>query len=401
MPDRPNFPIPDELTPETFCLCLQIPNNPIWKQVFAGLLAEPIYWFNWQRDADHSGKTVSQYWQTLYDQIDWSDMSCCCDQPPAIYRYNSDGVYQRSTDGGATWTNAPGYDYRNTSTVFPPPSAIGITNTKCQAADGVVFTINDEIVQALDESFAAAQILALIAAVLLAILSAGSLAALTPLITAIGSAIIDVGVTATQAAFTTAVKNRLRCNIFSHMTTDDDIDQAGFEAVLAQITTDESGIAETILYGIVNAAGRVGIVNMLRSNKGDPDADCSDCEPCIGFDMSLWDTDQLGHDPNYGTIDPTTRTCNQVDIVAVSAGGVYRVQWQGTGASDCVLGLGHGALSGAYDTTQTYIKLCGTALSAAYSIQNNSFAVQCVNSIILQSGSPFTVRITSDTAVAC
>lgn len=277
MPDRPNFPIPDELTPDTFCLCLQIPNNEIWKQVFAGLLAQPMYWFNWQRDTAHSGKILSQYWTTLFDQIDWSTMSCCCDQPPAIFRYNDAGVYQRSTDGGATWEDAPGFDYRNTSTTFPPPSALGIDTTKCQNADSAVHVINNDIIQALDDSSTAAQILALIAGVLLAILSAGSLAALTPLITAIGSAIIGAGVAATKAAITEDVLNRLRCNIFNHMVDDSSTDAAGFAGILAQIVVDESGIAETVLYNLVNAAGLVGINNMIRSNKGDPDADCSGC----------------------------------------------------------------------------------------------------------------------------
>lgn len=275
MVDRQPFPIPSELTPDTFCLCLQIPNNDDWKQVFNGILAQPTYWFNWARDSEHSGKILADYWTEIYLQIDWTTMSCCCDQPPAIYRYNSDGVYQRSTDGGATWTDAPQYDYRNTSTTFPPPSSLGFTNTKCQNADSMVQVIKVEIVEALNTSFAAAQILALIAAVLLAILSAGSLAALTPLITGIGAAIIDVGVTATQAAFTDDVWNRFRCNIFAHMTTDDSTDAAGLAGILAQINTDETGIAASLLWNIVNAAGLVGINNMIRSNKGSSDADCS------------------------------------------------------------------------------------------------------------------------------
>jgi hypothetical protein len=278
MVDLQNFPIPDELTPDTFCLCIQVPNNPIWIHTFVGLLAQPTYWFNWDRDEARSGKILAQYWTKLFDQIDWSTMSCCCDQPPAIFRYTDDGVYQISFDSGATWTDAPGYDYRNTSTIFPPPSSIGITNTKCQAADGVVATIKVELVQALDETFAAAQILALIAAILLAILSAGSLAAFTPLITAIGAAILDVGVSATQAAFTDDVWNRFRCNIYLHMDSDTSINAAGVAAVLAQLLVDETGIVQTVLYGMVNAAGVVGITNMIRSNRGDPDANCDDCD---------------------------------------------------------------------------------------------------------------------------
>jgi hypothetical protein len=285
MVNQPNLPIPPVISPDkTRCIQLQIPDDETWITNFVGLLSIPTFWFNWQRTGDTSGKRCADVWKSLFDVIDWSDMSCCCDQPPAIYRYGEGGVYERSTDGGLTWTPAPNYDYRNTSTVFPNPADLGISTTKCQAADGVVATINDEIVQSLNESFAAAQILALIAAVLLAVLTAGSLLALTPLITAIGAAIIDVGVTATQAAFTSDVWDRLRCNIYCNMTDDYQMTDDGFAAVLAKIVTAESGIVETVLYGIINAAGKVGITNMMRSNKGSAAADCSDCgcsETCV------------------------------------------------------------------------------------------------------------------------
>lgn len=297
MPDQPNFPIPADLTPDTFCLCLQIPNDPTWISNFVGLLAQPTYWFNWQRDSARSGKVLAQYWTKLFDDIDWSTMSCCCDQPPAIFRYNDDGVYQMSTDGGTTWVDAPQFDYRNTSIIFPPPSALGIDTTKCQNADSAVFVINTEIVQALNETFAAAQILALIAAVLLAVLSAGSLLAFTPLITAIGAAILDVGVAATQAAFTTAVLDRLRCRIFNNMDSDTSIDSAGLAAILASTNSQETGIVQTVLYGIINAAGVDGITNMIRSNKGDPDADCSACTSTCSVDLwsvEIFDGEAIG-----------------------------------------------------------------------------------------------------------
>lgn len=284
MVNQPNLSIPENLTPDTRCLCLQIPDDPTWIQNFVGLLAVPRYWFNWDRDEARSGKILANYWSELFDQIDWSTMSCCCDNPPAIFRYNSSGVYQRSTDGGATWTDAPGFDYRNTSTTWPPPSALGIDNGQCQAADGVVYTIKTKIIADMDSSSSAADILAIIAAVLFSILSAGSLAAFTPLIAAIGAAIVNFGVDATKAALTDAVWNRLRCNVFCHMNTSSSIDATGFAGVLAQLATDESGIALIVLQNIINAAGVVGVTNMLRSNTGDPDADCScGCGDCTNL----------------------------------------------------------------------------------------------------------------------
>ena len=386
MPNQPNFQIPDVINPDnTRCICLQIPDNEVWISNFVGILAQPTYWFNWQRTGDNSGKQCADVWTLLFDAIDWSAMSCCCDNPPAIFRYSSTGVYQRSTDGGATWTDAPEFDYRNTSTLFPPPSALGISNTKCQAADGVVFTVKNEIVEALDTSFAAAQILALIAAVLLAVLSAGSLLAFTPLITAIGSAIIDVGVTATQAAFTTDVWDRLRCNIFCHMISDDATDAAGFDAILAQITTDETGIAETVLYGIINAAGLVGVNNMIRSNKGDPDADCSSCCPsCVGLF-------QLGiPNPNFG--DTLVAVGTLVDsgddwltIASVDRGDGQQVIWVSAidGNSCCnMLRETVGAVS---PHTITFFTDCGTVAQYSNNVENDLLPnPQCATSIGMQ-----------------
>ncbi len=290
MPDNQRFPIPDDLTPDTYCLCIPMPNDPTWRQTIVGLLAQPTYWFNWDRDEARSGKELAAYWTKLFDEIDWSIMSCCCDQPPAIFRYGPGAIYQRSTDGGVTWVDAPSYDYRNTSITYPDPADLGIDTSKCQGADSVKVVIDEQIIQQLNEDFAAGQILALIAAVLAVFLSAGSLGAFAPLIAAIGAAIVDVGVSATQAAFTSDVWNRFRCNVYCHMSSDSAIDAAGFAAILAQIASDESGIVEIVLWNTVNAAGVVGLTNMIRSNVGDPDADCSECCPVA----EIWQTNSVG-----------------------------------------------------------------------------------------------------------
>jgi len=386
MVNQPNFQIPDVINPDnTRCICLQIPDNDIWISNFVGILAQPTYWFNWQRTGDNSGKQCADVWTLLFDAIDWSNMSCCCDNPPAIYRYSDTGVYQRSTDGGATWSDAPDFDYRNTSTLFPPPAALGISTTKCQSADSAVYVIRTEIVQAMDDSFAAGQILALIAAVLLAVLSAGSLLAFTPLITAIGAAIIDVGVAATKAAFTDDVWNRLRCNVFCHMTTDDSTDAAGFDAILTQVTTDETGIVETVLYGIINAAGVVGINNMIRSNKGDPDADCSACCPDCSTD---WDV----MDGAHGTI--INRGTGFLDIQAQAVGGnYYAIISTSDAALCCVIPLVE-VLSGATPSLTSWTD-CGTTPVIGVPEFTGLFPYGsgCVDYFQMQDASPFTIRI--------
>jgi hypothetical protein len=242
----------------------------------------------------------------------------------------------------------------------------------------VVATIKTEIIQALNESFGAAQILSLIAAVLLAVLSAGSLAAFTPLITAIGAAIIDVGVTATQAAFTDAVWNRYRCNVFCHMNSDDSIDAAGFAAILAQITTYESGIAETVLYNIVNAAGYVGILNMLRSNKGDPDADCSGCCPTCADQFEIY----------AGTL--ISRTGNVIVASSVFTGGHHQI--------NCTAQIAHGVDACCVIqsvTTVGYDNLIDWVACGETELRFGMVGPECVNTVLLfQDSGPFTATFT-------
>lgn len=275
-----------------------------------GLLAQPTYWFNWDRDPDHKGRELAAYWTTLFDEIDWSTMSCCCDQPPAIYRYSSTGVYQRSTDGGVTWVDAPEYDYRNISTVFPPPSALGIDNTKCQAADGAVVILNEDVLQGLDNGAAVQAILEFIAAVLIFYLSAGTLATIAIGLFSMAAAIFGFGVASTKAAFTSTVLDQLRCSIFNAMDSNDSISAAGITALLIDINLNYTGIVKTSLYSLISAAGAVGITNMLRSNRGDPAADCSGCS-CGSDHYEVFNV--------YGTLVTSDSSSITVDAVFLPA----------------------------------------------------------------------------------
>lgn len=280
MPDRPPFPIPDNIHAPLQCLQLCIPNDPTWKQVIAGLLDELNQWYNWQRDEARSGKECAQVWRRIYTEIDWSDMSCCCpDTPPVVYRWQ-DGVYQKSTDGGATWTDAPDYDYRNISTQWSNPNDMGFDVSKCAAADAIVKTFRDDINQTVTEDMGAAAILGVIAAVLLIFLSAGTSYAISAQVVAVVAAILSTGVTAWQAAFTVEVWDDFRCILYQNMQDDLSFTDADIEAIKSAMTGAFIGIVNPTLQGYIQAAGKVGLTNMARSNAGDPDANCSSCAEC-------------------------------------------------------------------------------------------------------------------------
>lgn len=277
--NRPQFPLPEIVHPEkTRCIQIHVPDEPTYIQVLVGLIHQQTQWFNWMRDPEKKGKEVAQVWKKLFNEIDWSDMSCCCPEtPPVQYKYIGTVLY-RSTDGGTTFEPAPEYDYRNTSTQWPKPSEIGVPSTKCQAADSVVQTFRDQINQQITEDMGATAILGVIAAVLLLFLSAGTSAAISAQVVAVVAAILGAGVTTWQAAFTTEVWDQFRCLIYNNMSDDESIDQTGLDDLYSQLDTTFTGIVVPTLKGYIAAAGLVGINNMMASNSGDPDATC--CPDC-------------------------------------------------------------------------------------------------------------------------
>jgi len=344
MPDRPPFPIPAVIDPEPFCLCLQIPNDPTWKTVVNGLLNELAQWYNWQRDDEQSGKQLAQVWRRYYNEIDWTTMSCCCpEQIPAIYRYGESGIYQRSTDGGITWVDAPEWSYQNRSTRFPDPNEYGIATTRCQAADGVVQTIKVEIVQSLSEGSTAAAILGVVAAVLVLFLDAATVGAITIAAPAIGAAIVGFGVTAMQAAFTETVWGDFLCMVFNRMNTDTSIDDAGLEGLLADVNSGFTGIVVPVLYGIIQAAGAVGLTNMMRSGSGSVDADCAAC----GGDCSL------GFYVDQGTL--VSNDGSHMIITAVNYSGTYIASVSRSDFGICCTYLNNTMVAGGVDMSQVYI----------------------------------------------
>lgn len=205
-------------------------------------------------------------------------MSGCCNDGSFSIRFRFNGiVYEKSQDGGATWTPAPEYDPRLNSVLWPKPSEIGLPSTKCQAADSVSNYFKTKINEQVTDDMAAAAILGVVAAALLLLLSEGGTGFITAQIQGLVAAILAAGVSAWQAAFTSTVWNKLRCLIYNHMDTDETITQAGLDAVYSALDTTFTGIVVPTLKGYISAAGLVGINNIMSQLSGDPDANCDDC----------------------------------------------------------------------------------------------------------------------------
>lgn len=284
MPNRPNFPIPENIHPPMQCIQLCIPNEPTYKSVFAGLIYELTYWYNWQRTDGNEGAQCANVWKEIYNSIDWSVMSCCPEQDPFVIRIEPDGTYQRSTDGGATWTDSPQDDPRNGQPIFPPFVPSDVTDAKCTYADSVTKVIKNGIVNTLEDGMSVSEIFGVIVAVLGGIMAALAttviLAIVAAIVGGVAAYIVAQTIPALKAALTDDVWARLRCNFIDHMSADGGFDQTAVDGVYSQLATDESGIALYFLQSIIAAFGAVGLTNAARSGAGATDADCTDCFGC-------------------------------------------------------------------------------------------------------------------------
>lgn len=302
MPYRPNFPIPENIDPPKRCIQLCIPDDPTYMSVFAGLIYELTYWFNWERTDGNEGAQCANVWKEIYNSTDWSIMSCCCpEQEPFVIRITPEGVYQRSTDGGTTWTDSPQDDPRFTQPVYPPFLPPDTVAADCTYADSIVQVIKVNMVDTLEEGQNASAIIGVIVSALVGVLAVLAVSVIGAIVVAvlggIAVAIAGASIPAFKAAMTTDVYNRLRCNLQSHMSSDGSFTQEQIDAIYAQIGTDETGIAALFLQGVIAAAGVVGLTNMARSGLGAPDAECS-CGACA----SEWSVANIDGATAYGTL---------------------------------------------------------------------------------------------------
>ncbi len=342
MPNRPNFPIPDDIHAEPFCLCIQVPNDPTWKRVVAGLLDELNQWYNWQRDEDRSGRECAQVWRDLYAQIDWTTMSCCCDSTnPPQYRYTSVGILQVSIDGGVTYTDAPNADVRNNSPQFPPIEGDDSDDKKCSAATGAANLVKEQVGDQLTDDMGRYTLNQLINDWTHTMIDTSN--PFLALVNVVANQIFALVISALRAALTDDVYHLFACALYCTMADDASFDDAQWAAARARITTDISGIAGVFLEHLAYLLGKVGLTNLVRSA---PDAtgDCSDCG-C---------GDCLSHDRVHvylGTDFAWTGDCS-FDITAEATGGEY--VWLVYVDSDCD------------DTTVTYWQVTSEGLGTLY-----------------------------------
>ncbi len=283
-------------------------------------------------------------------------MSCCGDTIPVRYRY-AGTVLQKSTDGGLTWEDAPDNDYRNNSVLWPTPQSLGLSSSKCQAADSVGATFRDKINAQIADDMAVTAIVGVIVTVLLTLLSAGSYALIAAQVAGIAAAIFGAGVATWKAAFTTDVWNDFRCIVYCHMTGDNSIDQAGIDAIIADIATEFTGIVAPTLQGYVSAAGVIGIQNMMRSNIGSGSADCTEC-PCFdGCLVEQWHA--ITSNPELGIFVSYGEDFIEMNCTGANSDGRYYMVIKTDDADNCCQPVEMEIVSGAFTLYNAGRNFCG------------------------------------------
>lgn len=396
MPSRPNFPIPEDIHPTMQCIQLCIPNEPTYKSVFAGLIYELTYWFNWQRTDGDEGAQCAAVWKEIYNSIDWSTMSCCCPEKTLpLTRITAEGHYQTSTDGGTTWEDNEQADPRTAQPYYPPFLPDGTTDETCTYADSIVVMIKTQLVDLLEDGASYAQILGVIATVFTTLMAALAPTVIGTLIVGILGAIIvgilQVGVPAFKAAMTGDVYDRFRCNLKNNMGADGSFSQVQVDAVYAQISSDETGLAMLFLQGFVAAASMVGLTNAARAGYGAPDADCP-CGACVG----VWAVGNIDGATAYGTLISATGS-SYIFSGQLAFDGLYYLTIKTPSADQCcsVLSMeatpGHSMPSTGMSANRIICPAAQTGSSVTGG--NIDYTVGSLNYIGIQSINAFEVEI--------
>jgi hypothetical protein len=289
-PEREHLPIPTDLTPTAFIsFCLTLPHDSEHLAAFWGAVQALAHRYTWGKPLTTDSETVAAYWLNLIDEnrekyeaaiMSPSSNGCCCDEP--IFRFTQDGHRQVSHDGGETWEADPG-DPRFSGNLVPPPLWLVVGgDNECNGAITARLNMETMVEQILTTGVdvGVSGVVGIIIAIVCAI-TAGVACAVAGLVGSFALALIQIGAATLEAAMTSTVYDTFQCILFCHISSDATFDEAGWNAVKADIADQLSGDAEFVLWNLVNTVGPQGLSNMaLMSVAVSGDCDDCDCEEC-------------------------------------------------------------------------------------------------------------------------
>lgn len=352
MPYRQNFPIPSEIDPPRTCLCIPIPDSAEWRAVVAGLISELTHWFNYERTGTNEGALCAAVWKEIFTEIDWSNMSCCCDDVVTLYIWTEDGQLEKSTDDGVTYVPAPENDPRNNSPVYPPTPGEPSSDKKCIASTGMSLLIKEGVGDQLTEDMGRYTLAQLIKDWVGTVIETSN--PFEALMQIVANQIFALLISAVIAALTETVYGILQCIFYCHISDDLTFDDEAWELVRADILSMIGGVAGLFLEHLVFLLGRVGLTNLARSQAA-TEGDCSDCNCDVCAD--LWDLLPDASIYHGGTI--VSRVGNKIRMQSTNVGGTRQQigLWTGSPSTGCCE-VTYEVVSGGYTDFVDYI-LCG------------------------------------------
>jgi len=276
-------------------------------------------------------------------------MSDCCGETP-LTRFDVNGTFQESFDGGDSWVDAPQDDPRNAIPVYPPPTGDDGAAKRCAAANSIVAFYQAKVadVQAGKDAEKDAAAMAAIILGFLLVIGVFTAPWLLPALGATVSVILTgLDASAWAAAFTTDDYNKLICAFYENMEADGQFNHDGFLEALGQIDATISDTAGAFFSGLTKGMGEVGL-NTLAGFGMDAGLDCV-CGCVAGWADGLSTHPQVAVDGEW------------IVLQVNEDGGDGRFYGQAvrSGINDCCVCLEPSFDSGGAGY-QAQIKLCGS-----------------------------------------
>jgi len=307
---------PSEVREDLYCLTL------VQTEALIAVIEHWRYLTRWLDDAPDDPLSQSAIFQFVDDTQRRLMMPCGSDNIIIIAQFTPSGVYQESTDGGATYHDAPDHDPRN-GVILPPPFLPPDTvEAECTYADSIVNMLINEWINATGDGEDLATVITGILGFLGGLLGAvGAVVAVIVLV--IAASVVEGTVAAWKAAFTGEVWDRLRCNLHDNQQPDGSFTAADVDAIYERLGEEETGLVLISLQQMVAAAGWQGLTIAARAGRGSPTAECCTEEGCATDWVTL-----------YGT--ETDRSPTTIDVTAVfnGADSKYHAQIQSPGADE-------------------------------------------------------------------
>lgn len=210
-------------------------------------------------------------------------MSGCCPDDTGLHRFSETGVYQTSTDGGATWTDDPTGDPRNDGVELPPLTGEDGSPKRCAAADNTRDVMKVYREQAVSLLTAGTTVLAIIAALigLLGVLLglSGVAVGISVLLFGLAMELLSLTPTSVSDQLSDTVMDEFRCEILCYFDESGNLTYSQWVAMIAHVDSHFTGFPQRFFHAILAAMGYLGVNNAARTGPATA-SDCGDCDDC-------------------------------------------------------------------------------------------------------------------------